>query len=134
MGTRSAGISHWNTNFAGGIAVQAAYVLNNGVDLYNSNYPNALSGALPQFAPFSQITPGLGELEMITNNAHSTYNGLQLQARKISPTHGLQFQANYTWAKNLTDADAVWSSGGSNGGISPEQSRMPVVRAGALQL
>jgi hypothetical protein len=105
--------------FAGGIAVQAAYVLNNGVDLYNSNYPNAYSGALPQFSPFTSTTPGIGELEMITNNAHSTYNALQLQARKISPTRGLQFQANYTWAKNLTDADAVWSSGGSNGGIVP---------------
>jgi hypothetical protein len=105
--------------FPGGIAGQAAYVLNNGVDLYNSNYPNGFSGALPQFAPITQITPGIGELEMITNNAHSTYNALQLQARKISPTHGLQFQANYTWAKGLTDADAVWSSGGSNGGIVP---------------
>jgi TonB dependent receptor len=105
--------------FAGGIAGQAAYVLSNGVDLYNSSYPNAYSGALPQFTPFSQITPGIGELEMITNTAHSTYNALQLQARKISPTHGLQFQANYTWAKNLTNADAVWSSGGSSGGIVP---------------
>lgn len=105
--------------FAGGIAGQAAYVLNNGVRLYNSTYPNALNGALPQFAPFDQVTPGIGELEMITNSAHSTYNALQLQARKISTTRGLQFQANYTWAKNLTDADAVWSSGGSNGGIVP---------------
>ena len=105
--------------FPGGIAGQAAYILNNGVDLYNSNYPNALSGALAQFAPFDRITPGIGELEMITNNAHSTYNALQLQARKISPTHGLMFQANYTWAKDLTDADAVWSSGGSSGGIVP---------------
>jgi hypothetical protein len=105
--------------FPGGIAGQAAYILNNGVDLYNSNYPNAFSGALPQFTPFDQITPGIGELEMITNNAHSTYNALQVQARKITPTHGLQFQANYTWAKDLTNADAVWSSGGSNGGIVP---------------
>jgi hypothetical protein len=105
--------------FPGGIAGQAAYVLNNGVDLYNSSYPNGFSGALPQFTPFDQITPGIGELEMITNNAHSTYNALQLQARKISPTHGLQFQANYSWAKDLTNADAVWSSGGSNGGIVP---------------
>jgi hypothetical protein len=105
--------------FPGGIAGQAAYILNNGVNLYNSNYPNAFSGALPQFAPITRITPGIGELEMITNNAHSTYNALQVQARKITPTHGLQFQANYTWAKDLTNADAVWSSGGSNGGIVP---------------
>jgi hypothetical protein len=38
--------------------------------------------------------------------------------RKISASHGLQFQANYTWAKDLTDADAVWSAGGSSGGVS----------------
>ncbi len=43
--------------FPGGIAGQAAYVLNNGVDLYNSNYPNAYSGALPQFAPSLKSLP-----------------------------------------------------------------------------
>jgi hypothetical protein len=43
---------------------------------------------------------------------------MQLQARKNSPTRGLQFQVNYTWAKDMTDADAVWSSGGQSGGIS----------------
>jgi hypothetical protein len=42
---------------------------------------------------------------------------LQVQARKTSPSHGLQFQANYTWAKDMTDADAVWSAPGTSGGI-----------------
>lgn len=104
--------------FAGGIAAQASYVMNNGVALYNQTYPNAFSGAESQYTPYSNITPGLGELQVFYNGAHSTYNGLQLQARKISPTHGLQFQVNYTWAKDLTDADAVWSSGWVSGGIS----------------
>lgn len=81
-------------------------------------YPNAFNGAEPQYTPYSNITPGLGELQVFYNGGHSTYNGLQLQARKISATHGLQFQANYTWAKDMTDADAVWSSGWVNGGIS----------------
>ncbi|MGH9451629.1 MAG: carboxypeptidase regulatory-like domain-containing protein, partial [Terriglobia bacterium] len=104
--------------FAGGVAVQASYVANNGVSLYNQTYPNAFSGAEPQYAPYSQITPGLAELQVFYNGAYSSYNGLQVQARKISAAHGLQFQANYTWAKDMTDADAVWSSGGASGGIS----------------
>jgi hypothetical protein len=104
--------------FAGGIAAQASYVMNNGVGLYNQAYPNSFSGAEPQYTPYSNITPGLGELQVFYNGAHSTYNGMQLQARKISPTHGLQFQVNYTWSKDMTDADAVWSSGGQSGGIS----------------
>jgi hypothetical protein len=102
--------------FAGGIATQASYILNNGVALYNQTYPNAFQGAEPQYTPYSNITPGLGELQVFYNGAHSTYNGLQFQVRKSSPSHGLQFQANYTFSKVMTDADAVWSSGGIGGG------------------
>jgi len=104
--------------FKGGIAGQASYIANNGVALYNQTYPNAFNGAESQYTPYSNITPGLGELQVFYNGAHSTYNALQLQARKISPSHGLQFQANYTFAKDMTDADAVWSSGGQSGAIS----------------
>ncbi len=104
--------------FAGGIAAQASYIANNGVALYNQTYPNGFLGAESQYTPYSDITPGLGELQVFYNGAHSTYNGLQLQARKISTAHGLQFQANYTYSKDMTDADAVWSSGGQSGGIS----------------
>lgn len=104
--------------FAGGIDAEASYVVNNGVSLYNQTYPNAFSGAEPQYTPYSNITPGLGELQVFYNGAYSSYNALQLQARKISSAHGIQFQADYTWAKDMTDADAVWSSGGPSGGIS----------------
>jgi hypothetical protein len=53
---------------------------------------------------------------MFYNGAYSSYNGLQVQARKISPSHGLQFQANYTWAKDMTDADDVWTAAYGSGG------------------
>ena len=56
-------------------------------------------------------------MQIFYNNAISHYNALQVQARKISPLHGLAYQVNYTWGKNLTDADAVWSAPGSSGGI-----------------
>jgi Carboxypeptidase regulatory-like domain len=103
--------------FAGGLEAQASYVANDGVSLYTQDYPNAMDGAEPQYAPFTEITPGLSELQSFHNGAHSAYNALQAQIRKNSASHGIAFQANYTWAKDMTDADAVWSSGGQNGAI-----------------
>jgi len=100
--------------FPGSIAVSVAYVANNGVSLYNQWYPNAYSGAEPQYTPYSTITPGLGEMQVFYNGGYSSYNALQLQGRKISPSHGIRFQANYTWAKDMTDADSVWNTGATN--------------------
>jgi len=105
--------------FPGGVAVQASYVADDGISLYNSVFPNAFEGAEPQYTPFSQITQGLTEVCLYYNGAHSDYNALQVQARKISPSHGLTFQANYTWAKNMTDADDVWSASQISGAITP---------------
>jgi hypothetical protein len=96
--------------FAGGIEASAGYVQNNGVSLYNYGAPNAYSGAEPQYTPFSDISPGIGELQDIYNAGYSYYSGLQLQARKISPAHGLQFMANYTWGKDMTDSESVWNT------------------------
>ncbi|HEV2425251.1 MAG TPA: carboxypeptidase regulatory-like domain-containing protein [Terriglobia bacterium] len=100
--------------FAGSIAGSISYVANNGVSLYNSAYPNGYSGAESQYTPYSNVTPGLGELQIFYNGGYSSYNALQLQARRISRSHGIQFQANYTWAKDLTDADSVWNTGATN--------------------
>ncbi len=36
------------------------------------------------------------------NGTHSTYNGLQIEARH-RPSKGLQFNANYTWSKSITN-------------------------------
>jgi hypothetical protein len=103
--------------FPAGIAVQASYVANNGISLYNSEYPNAFDNAEPPSTPYANITPGLGEIEMIYNGGHSDYDALQLQARKISAAHGLQFQANYSYAKTMTDVDDVWQAAPEGGGI-----------------
>jgi Carboxypeptidase regulatory-like domain/TonB-dependent Receptor Plug Domain len=98
--------------FPGGIAGSASYVVNNGVSLYNSEYPNGYYGA--ENTPYTNVTPGLGELQIFYNGGYSTYSALQLQARKISASRGLQFQANYTWGKDMTDADSVWNTGATN--------------------
>ena len=112
-----------NTNFTieqelrGNVALQVSYVGNKGVNLFNSSYPNAYNGAEAQYQPYTQITPGLGELQLFYNKGKSNYNALQAQARKISTAHGIQFQGAYTWGKVLTNADAVWSAPGSSGGV-----------------
>ncbi len=100
------------------MALQMSYVTSNGVDLYNAAYPNAYNGALSTYTPFTNATPGLGEFQLSKNQGKSHYNALQVQARKISPLHGLAYQANYTWASNLTDSDSVFSGSGVSGGIS----------------
>lgn len=102
----------------GDIALQASYVTNNSSNLYNGAYPNGYAGATPSNSPFSQITPGLGEVQLIYNQGLFHYNSLQVQARKISPLHGLSYQASYSFSKNLTDADSIFSASSQNAGIS----------------
>jgi Carboxypeptidase regulatory-like domain/TonB dependent receptor len=77
--------------------------------LYNSRFPNGYYGATPANAPYSQVTPGLGEIYLIHNQGVVHYLGLQTQLRKDSPSHGVQFQVNYTWDQDLTDSDSVFS-------------------------
>ncbi len=101
----------------GNINLGVSYVVNNGIHLYQESFPNSFTGAQSQYTPYSNVTPGLGELLIFYNAARSNYNGLQLQVRKTSMEHGIAFQANYTWAKNITDADAVWSAPGTSGGV-----------------
>lgn len=96
--------------FAGGIETSVGYVQTNGVSLYNYGAPNAYSGAESQYTPFTNISPGIGELQDIYNAGYSYYSGLQLQARKISRSHGVQFMANYTWGKDMTDSESVWNT------------------------
>jgi len=102
----------------GDVSFQTTFVTNHALDLYSPEYPNGYTGAQSQFTPFSNITPGLGEFQLEGNNAVSHYNALQVQLRKISPKHGLQYQAAYTWSKILTDADALFSASGQSGGQS----------------
>jgi hypothetical protein len=56
-----------------------------------------------------------GSVEMLTNGGYSTYNALQIDFRQKS-WHGMQFDANYTWAHNLgistkNDWEAVIDNG-----------------------
>ena len=109
------------------MTLQVSYALNNAVGLYSSAWPNAYTGALPQYAPYSPVNPGLGEFQLTDNHAHSTYNALQVQLRKVSAQHGLQFQAAYTWSKTIDNASTVWN--GNNSANSGQQPNNPLCYA-----
>jgi len=47
--------------------------------------------------------PNTGVVDLLTNGAKSRYNALQAEIRRRF-SHGLTFQANYTFQKTLTDA------------------------------
>jgi hypothetical protein len=97
----------------GNTEFQVSYVLNNAVDLYSSEWPNAYTGAPLASTPYTAVDNGLGEFQLTDNHAHSTYNALQAQVRKVSTQHGFQFQAAYTYSKTLDNASTVWN-GNSN--------------------
>ena len=72
---------------------------------------------------------------VLTNYSNSTYNGLQVEVRKRA-SNGMQFQANYTFSKSLSDAlaqrglDPILDS--SNPGL--EKARTPFDTTHAFRL
>ena len=98
----------------GDVVLQVAYVSNNAAKLYGSEWPNAYTGAEPQFTPYTSATPGLGQFQLMDNHAHSTYNALQVEGRKVSSRHGTQFQVSYTWSKAIDNATTVFNAPGAN--------------------
>jgi hypothetical protein len=50
-----------------------------------------------------RLDPRFDQVNFLDDGANSTYHSLQLELRK-SFSHGLQFQASYTWSKSIDDA------------------------------
>ena len=73
----------------GDMALQMSYVTNNSSKLYNTGYPNSYNGAEAAYAPYTAVTPGMGEVQLFYNQGKFHYNSLQVQMRKVSPMHGL---------------------------------------------
>jgi hypothetical protein len=94
--TSSAFIQNILSNNVASIANSLAFV---------STYRNNLRTQFP--ANFFVANPNAAFAVVLNNNSMSNYNSLQIELRRRF-SEGLQFQANYTFAKALTDA-----SGGS---------------------
>ncbi|MHB8387999.1 MAG: TonB-dependent receptor [Acidobacteriaceae bacterium] len=97
------------------IAVAISGVTTDSNNLFNPRYPNSYFGAQPANAPYSTITPGLGQFQLFYNQGILHYYALQTQVRNVHPSHGMQFQVNYTWAQDLTNNDDIFSVNGRNG-------------------
>ncbi|MGH9666566.1 MAG: TonB-dependent receptor, partial [Bryobacteraceae bacterium] len=52
--------------------------------------------------------PNVGQFSAITMAGHSSYNGLQVTARRDYSAN-LAFVANYTWSKSINDGDGLFS-------------------------
>ncbi|NOT48566.1 MAG: TonB-dependent receptor, partial [Acidobacteria bacterium] len=94
---RSTFINNLNAGTPADLAL--AYI-NSALNL--NNHPNDLN---PTASPFVRLLPNpvAGAIDVMVNDANFNYNSLQVELRKRF-SQGLYFQANYTYAKNLTNA------------------------------
>lgn len=106
-------IQHWNVTLEREfhkIGFHATYI---GTTSTQLPWIQDLNQVQPSTVPFSTSRrpyPTFSSLLYYANGATSSYNGLILSAdRKLS--HGLLFQAGYTWAKELTDELSAGDSG-----------------------
>jgi hypothetical protein len=96
---RSSGfISNLNNNNVGSFASTLAFS-----NTYRANRENAGLG-IP--ANFFVINPNAAFARLLTNDSMSNYNALEVEFRRRFSA-GLQFQADYTFSKSLTDAPAA---------------------------
>ncbi|MBI3939948.1 MAG: TonB-dependent receptor [Acidobacteria bacterium] len=114
---------------AGGLRFQAAYVGARGNHLFRGYEANLYP--LPQkradgslyFPPNSgPINPAFGGISIISSDAQSFYNSLQLSAVK-SFDRGTSLQANYTYGKSVDDA-----STSSSGAFAAPSRQYPLMR------
>ena len=116
IGSYTLGLDHDFHDFK----TSAAYVATTGVHLPYLFSPNSYAGAEPPFAPFTTFDAagtrigGLGQINLITSESHSTYHALQTSLSKNSARAGLGLQASYTYSKSIDDTSAV--QGGSIAG------------------
>jgi hypothetical protein len=104
---RDAQSAQWNLtvehDLTANIALRASYVgessyrVNTTINL-NQQMPSTVSPN-PNLIPF----PNWGTIFQTGNYGHENYNALELQATQRMG-HGLSYQANYTWAHDLSDA------------------------------
>lgn len=110
-------VQQWNASWQASVAsmvVEAAYVGTKGTKLgrfraFNTpqhaetgaNLPPR-SGDIQSLRPF----PALGKLIQRQHISNSIYHALQLRAEKRL-SKSLQFQASFTWAKSIDDADSI---------------------------
>ena len=118
----SYGVANW-TSF---LAYEFGTLISNG------DFADAVQAAIGGYnadqAYNAGMSPQFSENTVYTNKGFSTYNGLLVTVTK-NLTHGLNFQANYTFAHSIDNVSLIANSGASAGygfvcnGILPRQCR-----------
>jgi hypothetical protein len=91
------------TNIANGNFVAVARTLNT-TNIGTVQPPLTNGGLLRSSGQFPEnfiaVNPQFGTINYRTNSDSSNYNSLQTQLT-LRPTHGIQYQATYTWSRSL---------------------------------
>jgi hypothetical protein len=102
-------IQHWNLTvqrqLTSSLAVELAYVGNKGTKLQGNidiNQPVYMPGATTANANNRRPIAGLSSAFQVSSAFNSNYHGLQATATQRF-SHGLSFQASYTWSKAIDD-------------------------------
>ncbi len=123
---RPAFVPQWNFTleyqFVPSFSLTAAYVGEKGTHVIEGreyNQPLPGTGPVSTWIPAVQREPEYSVLPLVTNitgtdsSATMNYNSLQVSGRKRF-SHGLEFQASYTFSKALTDSRGYYGNGGAD--------------------
>jgi hypothetical protein len=82
--------------------------------------------------PLNALLPNLGGVSYIASEGISNYNGLQTSFQRRF-TKGLAFDANYTWAKGLSDITGFSQQGGNQGWCDADPTRIRQIEYGIAE-
>jgi hypothetical protein len=82
--------------------------------------------------PLNALLPNLGGVSYIASEGISNYNGLQTSFQRRF-TKGLAFDANYTWAKGLSDITGFSQQGGNQGWSDADPTRIRQIEYGIAE-
>ena len=93
---------------------------------------NAVTDPAAAARPLNAQLPNLGGVSYIDSEGVSNYNGLQTSFQRRF-TKGLAFDANYTWAKGLTDITGFSQQGGNQGWSDADPTRIRQIEYGIAE-
>ena len=101
----------------------------------NINQPapfNPVSNPVGSARPLKAPLPNLGDVSYIASEGISNYNALQTSFQRRF-TRGLAFDANYTWAKGLSDITGFSQQGGNQGWSDADPTRVRQIEYGIAE-
>jgi len=119
----------WTVGYIGNIGQHLPESINS----INQPAPfNAVTDPTAAARPLNAQLPNLGGVSYIDSEGISNYNGLQTSFQRRF-AKGLAFDANYTWAKGLTDITGFSQQGGNQGWSDADPTRIRQIEYGIAE-